>query len=102
MRTQIKINPKTGITYIPDNIREEGFKGEIELLANAKTVTLFLPGASLDEIERSLLIVLEDVRLRKGTPRQKGESHEKLSSNKSQSEGLLEMGAARTSGENCE
>ena len=40
----------------------------MELLANAKTVTLFLPGATLDEIEQSLLIVLDDVRLRKGKP----------------------------------
>ncbi len=69
MRGQIKINSKTGITYIPDGIRQEGFTGEVELLANAKTVTLFLPGASLDEIERSLLIVLDDIRLRRGKPR---------------------------------
>jgi len=66
VKGQIKINPKTGIAYIPDDIRREGFEGEVELLANAKTVTLFLPGASLDEIERSLLIVLDDIRLRKG------------------------------------
>ena len=74
MKGQIKINPKTGIAYIPDNIRQEGFEGEVELLANAKTVTLFLPGASLDEIERSLLIVLDDIRLRKGKPSESQES----------------------------
>lgn len=66
MKGQIKINPKTGITYIPDNIRQEGFEGEVELLANAKTVTLFLPGASLEEIEESLKIILQDIRLRIG------------------------------------
>lgn len=66
VKGQIKINPKTGIAYFPDNIRQEGFEGTVELLANAKTVTLFLPGASLDEIERSLLIVLDDIRLRRG------------------------------------
>ena len=66
MKGQIRINPKTGIAYIPDNIRQEGFEGEVELLANAKTVTLFLPGASLEEIEQSLQIVLQDIQLRMG------------------------------------
>lgn len=66
MKGKIKINPDTGIAYIPDNIRNEGFKGEVELLANAKTVTLFLPGASLEEIEESLNIILQDIRLRIG------------------------------------
>jgi len=66
VKGQIRINPKTGIAYIPDNIRQEGFEGEVELLANAKTVTLFLPGASLEEIEQSLQIVLQDIQLRMG------------------------------------
>ncbi|GAI43603.1 unnamed protein product [marine sediment metagenome] len=66
MKGQIKINPKTGIAYFPDNIRQEGFEGTVELLANAKTVTLFLPGASLEEIEQSLQIILDDIRLRMG------------------------------------
>lgn len=66
MKGQIKINPKTGIAYIPDSIRDEGFIETVELLANAKTVTLLHPDASLEEIERSLEIVLQDIRLRMG------------------------------------
>ena len=66
MKVTIRINPKTKLAYIPDNLTEEGFVGDVEALANAKTVTLFLPGATLDEIEKSIEIVLADVRLRKG------------------------------------
>lgn len=65
MKVTIRINPKTKLAYIPDDLTNEGFIGDVEALADAKTVTLFQPGASLDEIEKSLLIVLADVRLRK-------------------------------------
>jgi len=68
MKGKIKINPETGIAYIPDDIRNEGFVGTVELLANAKTVTLLHPEASLEEIERSLLIIIDDIRLRMGKP----------------------------------
>ena len=57
---------KKGVTYIPDELRNDGFKGSIDYIANAKTVTLMRPGATLDEVEESLRIVLRDVKLRKG------------------------------------
>ena len=66
MKVTIRINPKTKLAYIPDNLTDEGFIGDVEALANAKTITLFRPGASLEEIEKSLEIILADVRLRKG------------------------------------
>ena len=57
---------KKGVTYIPDELRNDGFEGSIDYIANAKTVTLMRPGATLDEVEESLRIVLRDVKLRKG------------------------------------
>lgn len=66
MKVTIRINPKTKLAYIPDDLTKEGFVGDVEALANAKTVTLLQPGATLEEIEKSLEIVLADVRLRKG------------------------------------
>lgn len=57
---------KHGVTYIPDELRNDGFKGHVEYLANAKTVTLMKPGATLEEVEKSLKIILQDIELRKG------------------------------------
>jgi len=57
---------KGGVTYLPDSLRNDGFKGSIDYIANAKTVTLMRPGATLDEVEKSLRIVLQDIKLRKG------------------------------------
>ena len=44
---------KKGVTYIPDELRNDGFTGSIDYLAIGKTVTLMRPGASLKEIEKS-------------------------------------------------
>ncbi len=66
MKTKIRINPVTQLAYIPDALIKEGFTGDVEALANAKTITLFKPGATLDEIEKSIEIILADIRLRKG------------------------------------
>ena len=57
---------KGGVTYIPDELRNDGFKGKVDYLANAKTVTLMKPGATLEEVEKSLRIILLDIKLRKG------------------------------------
>jgi len=38
-------------------------------IADAKTVTLFPSDVKLDDVERSLEIVLEDIRLRQGKPK---------------------------------
>lgn len=56
-------NPRA---YIPKELTDEGFIGDVEILANAKTFTVFHPGASLEEIEESMKIVMQDIRLRMG------------------------------------
>jgi len=66
MKRKIRINPKTQLAYIPDEIIQEGFVNDVDAFANAITVTLVKPDSSLEEIERSLQIVLQDIHLRMG------------------------------------
>jgi hypothetical protein len=60
----IRVDRRRGLTYIPKEIRREGFVGEIEGLPNALTFTLIKPGTKLADVERSLQIILQDIRLR--------------------------------------
>ena len=66
MKRRIRINPKTQLAYIPDEIIREGFVDDVDAYANAITVTLVKPNSSLEEVEQSLQIVLQDIRLRMG------------------------------------
>ena len=62
----IRVDKKTGMTYFPQEIRREGFVGEIEGLPNALTFTLIKPGTKLADVEKSLNIILQDIALRRG------------------------------------
>ena len=70
MKRKIVINKQARIAHIPKEIIDEGLYGVVEGYANAVTLTLCKPGASLSDVEHSLEIVLKDVRFR----RQIGES----------------------------
>ena len=61
---KIKIHPETGVAYFPKDVREQGFVGDVEGLADALTITLIRPGTSLDDVKTSLLSVLGNVELR--------------------------------------
>jgi len=61
----IKVDRHTGMTYFPKEIRQEGFVGEIEGLPNALMFTLIKPGTKLADVEKSLQIILQDIRLRR-------------------------------------
>ena len=65
MPEKLKIDPDTGLAYFSKRLREEGFVGEIEGIANALTFTLIRPGTNFEDIEESLEIVLRDLRLRR-------------------------------------
>jgi len=64
-KLRIRIDSRTGVTYFPKEIRREGFVGEVEGLPNALTLTLIKPGTKLADVERSLRILLRDIRLRR-------------------------------------
>ena len=61
---RIRVDKRTGVTYFPQEIRREGFVGEIEGLPNALTFTLIKPGTDLVDVAKSLRIVLRDIQLR--------------------------------------
>lgn len=61
---RIRVDKRTGVTYFPQEIRREGFVGEIEGLSNALTFTLIKPGTDLVNVAKSLRIVLRDIELR--------------------------------------
>jgi len=61
----IKVDRQIGMTYFPKEIRQEGFVGEIVGLPNALTFTLIKPGTKLVDVERSLRIILKDIKLRR-------------------------------------
>jgi len=61
----LTVDPRTGVTYFPKVIRREGFTGKIEGFPNVFTVTFFRPGTKLSDIEKSLHIILRDIKLRK-------------------------------------
>ena len=64
MRAKIRIDPETGFAYISKGLREEGFVGEVVGLANARTLTLIMPGTKLTDVRRSLDTIISDLDLR--------------------------------------
>lgn len=65
MKRKITINQEARIAYIPKELIEQGFKGEVDGYANAVTLTIVNPNTPLKDVERSLQIVLEDIKFRR-------------------------------------
>jgi len=61
-RLKMKVQ-KSGHTYIPEEIRQSGFEGDVELLPNHFTTLLVKPGTTLDEIKESLNTHLRHIRM---------------------------------------
>jgi len=64
MRKVIRVNPKTHMMCIPNEIAEDGMVGDVESYPNAVTLTLVMPGADLHDAESSLERTLDDIRHR--------------------------------------
>jgi hypothetical protein len=64
MKKTLRVNPKTHLVCIPSSMVEEGMVGDVDSYANAITLTLVSPGASLVEVKESLETVLKDIELR--------------------------------------
>lgn len=60
----VRIDKKTGFAYIPKDIRDDGFEGDVETISNALTLTFIRPGVSLESAIKSLDIVRRDLELR--------------------------------------
>jgi hypothetical protein len=67
MLTDLRYDPKLCRIYIKEDIRtilgQE--RGDVKALANAKTLTLWHPDEDIEDIIRSLKIVIQDLELRK-------------------------------------
>lgn len=64
MKTKIRANENTGVLYVPKDLLNDGFKGEMDALVNSMTFTIIHPKASLEEVRKSLQILIEDIDLR--------------------------------------
>lgn len=62
MKTKIKVHPETGFAYIPKEAREHGYTGEVESVANHFTWIWIKPGASQEQVKKSLEIMLADLK----------------------------------------
>jgi len=64
MRTKIKVNANTGVLYVPKDLLDDGFKGEMDALVNSMTFTIIHPQANLERVKESLQLLIEDIDLR--------------------------------------
>ncbi len=64
MKTKIRIDRESGLAYIAKALRDEGFVGEVVALANARTLTLIMPGTKLVDVKHSLDTIINDLDLR--------------------------------------
>lgn len=60
---KIKVDEKTGQTYIPKELRDDGFVGELEVRPSIFTATLVKPGASLEQVKQSLELEIKGLEL---------------------------------------
>jgi len=60
---KIKVG-KTGSAYFSDDLRAEGYVGELEARPNACALVILKPGAKLRHVIRSLEILKEDFQHR--------------------------------------
>ena len=64
MKRKLVINENSQLAYIADDLIEDGYTGEIEVLANFNTVTLLRPGSSITDQIASLELAIKDLSLR--------------------------------------
>ena len=65
IKKTLVINENSHLAYITDDLIKEGYKGEVEMLANFNTVALLRPGSTKDEQIKSLERLVEDLRDRR-------------------------------------
>jgi len=63
MRTKIKINPKTGVIYLPMVLIEDGFKGVVDMFGYGSVLVIIRPGTDPDTIVDCLVSVSNDIKM---------------------------------------
>ena len=65
MKGKIVVNKDSKLAYIPRNLINEGYVGDVNTLANFNTVTLLRPGSTIDDQIESLELIIQDLKMRK-------------------------------------
>jgi hypothetical protein len=65
MKGKIVVNKDSKLAYIPRNLIDEGYIGDVVTLANFNTVTLLRPGSTIDDQIESLELITQDLKMRK-------------------------------------
>lgn len=76
----VKIDPKTGQTYLPREVRNSGFVGVVEAIGSVATLTFIKPNAKLGDIQGSLRLTSSEVALLWGGIASSGTKPDELSS----------------------
>ncbi len=63
MRIKIKINPKTGVVYLPRELVEDGFRGEVDAFGAGSVIVITHPDADVAVIKESISLVSRDIEL---------------------------------------
>jgi hypothetical protein len=72
MRIKVKINPKTGVVYLPKSIVEDGFNGEVDVYGAGAVIVIPHPDADVTTIKESMSLVARDIELTPGTRPRRG------------------------------
>lgn len=64
MKRRLVINPSARILHIPKELIDDGFDKETDGFADAFTLTIVKPGASLEQVKKSLQLVIQDLEMR--------------------------------------
>jgi len=72
VRIKIKINPKTGVVYLPKSVIEDGFKGEVDVYGAGSVLVIPHPDADAATIKKSMSLVARDIELTPGTRPRRG------------------------------
>jgi len=55
---------KSGHAFFSKKVADDGYVGGVDTIANAVTITIIKPHASLKAVKRSLEITIQDIELR--------------------------------------
>lgn len=63
MEIVVKVNSKSGASYIPSSLRRMGFAGEVKGHCTQLLLVLVRPGATIKEVRQSLILLSKDLEL---------------------------------------
>ena len=67
MKLKININ-SNGYAYLPKELRDEGYMGEVDAMPNHFAGVIARPGATLRQIQQSLEVLLHDIQIQLDNP----------------------------------